>query len=68
MNPGLAAILPLKRRAVGGAVKAAATAMVTKAVAEYVIEKLGGQAAESLSQSRRNQELSAESLALDKLV
>jgi hypothetical protein len=42
--------------------------MVTKAVAEYVMEKLGGQAARTLSQSRRNQELSAESLALDKLV
>jgi ElaB/YqjD/DUF883 family membrane-anchored ribosome-binding protein len=60
--------LPLKRRAVGGAVKAAATAMVTKAVAEYVIEKLGGQAARTLNRSRRNEELSAESLALDKLV
>jgi hypothetical protein len=61
-------LLPVKRRGVGAAVKAAATAMVTKAIADYAIEKLGGQAARTLSRSRRNQELSAESIALDKLV
>jgi hypothetical protein len=61
-------LLPLNRRGVGGAVKAAATAMITKAIADYAIEKLGGQAARTLSRSGRNQELSAESIALDKLV
>lgn len=60
--------LPLKRRAVAGAVKTAATAMVTRAVANYVIEKLGGEAARTLGRSQQNQELSPESLALDKLV
>ena len=61
-------LLPARRGGVGAAVKAAATAMVTKAIADYTIEKLGGQASGTLSRSRRNQELSAESLALDKLV